>query len=164
MNIYEKIGFLYTFCDDNYCSLTECPLFGACPNGAFEALKNEELDKLIRLATENATVIEPDKAFEDDAAQEFKSDAGKPRLSLVPPEIMWAIGKVRTWAVENKYPDPNGWKNVSKERYKDALLRHTLAFVADEDSTDDESGFLHLWHIATNAAFLIALKGGDDDV
>lgn len=86
-----------------------------------------------------------------------KDDAVKPRLSLVPMSIIWAIAHVREFGCK-KYKDPDNWKKVEPARYKEALLRHVLAYVDDEDGVDEESGLLHLWHAACNIAFLIALR------
>lgn len=93
--------------------------------------------------------------------QTAKADAGKPRISLVPMRILWAIAEVREYGT-NKYKDPDNWKRVEPERYREALLRHILRYIDDPDGVDDESGLPHLWHAATNIAFLIALteKGG----
>lgn len=90
--------------------------------------------------------------------QEAKKDEGKLRISLVPPEIIRAIAKVRMFAVSKKYKDPDNWKRVEPIRYKDALLRHILAWWEDEDSVDEESGLNHLDHAATNIAFLIQMR------
>ena len=43
-------------------------------------------------------------------------------------------------------------------RYVAELLRHLMAYQAGE-RRDPESGMPHLWHVATNAAFLVALEG-----
>ena len=88
--------------------------------------------------------------------QEAKADSGKPLLSLVPTEIIYEIEKVRRYGVE-KYKDPDNWRRVELERYHQALLRHTLAVWTDITARDEESGLLHLSHIATNIAFLLEL-------
>ena len=90
--------------------------------------------------------------------QTAKADAGKPRLTLVPRKIIWAIARVREFAVQTKYKDPNNWKRVEPERYRDALFRHLLAYLDDPSGKDPESGLPILWHVATNAAFLIELE------
>lgn len=95
---------------------------------------------------------------EEQYDQEAKKDAGKLRISLVPPEIIRAIARVRMFAVSTKYKDPENWKRVVPARYKDALLRHILAWWEDEDSVDEESGLNHLDHAATNIAFLIQIR------
>lgn len=91
------------------------------------------------------------------AAQEAKADAGKPRLSLVPPAIIEAVGRVRTYGTE-KYGDPDNWRKVEPERYRDALMRHICAWLRNPHSIDPESGLPHLEHIACNAAFLLEME------
>ena len=88
--------------------------------------------------------------------QEVKADKGKPRVSLVPTEIINCIARVREYGTE-KYHDPENWKRVEKERYIDAMFRHLLAYVNDHQGKDEESGLPHLWHLATNVAFLCEL-------
>ena len=89
--------------------------------------------------------------------QTIKSDAGKPRLSLVPTEIINCIARVREFGVK-KYVDHDNWKHVSVDRYHDALFRHVIAYMDNPYGVDSESGLPHLWHIATNAAFLCELE------
>lgn len=102
--------------------------------------------------TENPTVA----IIKDIKNQQAKADSGKPNLSLVPPNIIFEIEKVRRFGVA-KYKNPDNWKNVEMERYHEALLRHTLAVWDDIEARDCESGLLHLSHIATNVAFLIEM-------
>ena len=85
--------------------------------------------------------------------QEAKADAGKLQLTLVPRRIIEAIAKVRMYGTE-KYHDPDNWKKVSKQRYKDAAFRHFIAYLDDPDGVDAESNLPHLWHLACNIAFL----------
>ena len=92
----------------------------------------------------------------DQPDQTAKSDAGKPRLSLVPPQIIWDIAEVREYSTR-KYGDPDNWKRVEMDRYVDALYRHFLRFMADPESKDEESGIEHYEHMACNAAFIAAL-------
>lgn len=88
--------------------------------------------------------------------QTAKADAGKPRLSLVPMQIMFDIAEVREFG-NRKYGDPENWRKVDPDRYVDALLRHTLRFVQDRRAVDKESGLTHLKHMACNVAFLCEL-------
>lgn len=88
--------------------------------------------------------------------QIIKADAGKPKLSLVPTEIINAIARVREFGNE-KYNDPNSWRQVEPERYRDAAFRHLLKYVNDPYGVDEESGLPHLWHLACNIAFLVEL-------
>ena len=91
--------------------------------------------------------------------QEIKADNGKPRLSLVPMEIIRNIARVREFGLK-KYKEKESWKSVEAERYRDALLRHTLLYIEDPYGLDDESDLPHLWHLACNVAFLCELEKG----
>lgn len=95
---------------------------------------------------------------EQESSIGHKHDEGKPRTSLVPPGLIEAVGIVRTFGT-NKYGDPDGWRKVEPERYRDAMMRHVVAWLRDPQSVDEESGLPHLWHIATNIAFLIEFQG-----
>lgn len=85
--------------------------------------------------------------------QSAKADSGKPKLSLVPTEIINCIAKCREFGVA-KYHNPDNWKDVEKERYIDAAYRHWIKYVENHSSVDEESGLPHLWHCACNIAFL----------
>jgi hypothetical protein len=89
--------------------------------------------------------------------QEAKFDSGKPQLRLVPTEITKCIARVREYGTA-KYKDPENWKKVEKERYIDAMYRHLLEYVKDNNSVDEESGLPHLWHLACNVAFLCEIE------
>ena len=90
--------------------------------------------------------------------QEAKADAGKPKLSLVPTQVIRDIAEVREYG-NKKYHDPDNWRQVEPGRYIDALYRHLLAMVDDPTGKDEESGLPHLWHIACNVAFLCEMEG-----
>lgn len=84
-----------------------------------------------------------------------KNDGGKARYDLVPPSLMRGVAEVLTFGAQ-KY-DAHNWKNVpDADRYTAALYRHLEAWREGE-VVDEESGMLHLWHAATNLAFLIEL-------
>lgn len=89
--------------------------------------------------------------------QTAKADAGKPRLTLVPRKIIFAIAKIREYGTK-KYKDPENWKLVSIERYRDAAFRHFMAYLDDPQGVDEESGLPHLSHLACNIAFLCELE------
>ena len=89
--------------------------------------------------------------------QEAKADFGKPQLTLVPRSILPAIARVREYGCK-KYGDPDNWKQVDKQRYRDAMFRHLLSYLDDPQGTDEESGLPHLWHLACNVAFLCELE------
>lgn len=86
---------------------------------------------------------------------EAKADTGKPRPTLVPPSLVEAVTAVREYGTA-KYGDPENWRRVAPQRYRDALYRHWLAYLKGE-AVDEESGLPHLHHMATNLAFLIEL-------
>ena len=86
-----------------------------------------------------------------------KADAGKAQLSLVPRRIIWDIAAVRMYG-NKKYHDPENWRTVEPQRYRDAMFRHMLAYLDDPGGVDEESGLPHLWHLCCNAAFLCELE------
>ena len=92
-------------------------------------------------------------------SQTAKADAGKPRPTLVPTGIIRAITQEREYC-NAKYHDPDNWKQVEPERYRDALYRHLLDYLDDHDSVDRESGLPHLFHVACNVAFLLEFEMG----
>lgn len=114
-------------------------------------------------------LVEPGKCFEghrwepnDEVAKrlkpcEAKRDAGKPRPTLVPPSLIWAVAAIRGYGAK-KYHDPENWRKVESQRYRDALYRHWLAYLEGEVN-DPESGLPHIWHVACNVAFLIEMEG-----
>lgn len=90
---------------------------------------------------------------------EYKHDKDKNRLDLVPPSLMLSVGEIMTYGA-NKYGEDN-WRCVAPHRYRGALLRHLMAYLKDTTSVDEESGYLHLWHVACNVAFLLEIGVGD---
>ena len=93
--------------------------------------------------------------------QEAKADAGKLQLTLVPRQIIKDIAEVRMYG-NRKYHDPNNWKSVEIERYRDALFRHLLDYLEEPQGVDEESGLKHLSHVACNVAFLCELEKGEE--
>ena len=89
--------------------------------------------------------------------QTAKRDAGKAQLRLVPSQIIYDIARIREYG-NAKYGDPENWRTVSVERYRDAAYRHFLAYLSDPYGIDSESGFPHLWHCCCNMAFLAELE------
>lgn len=86
----------------------------------------------------------------------MKYDKGKPRLSLVPTQIIFDIAEVREYGVE-KYHDLDSWKDINVQRYIEAAYRHWLAFMANPAGKDTESGIEHYKHVACNLAFICHL-------
>lgn len=85
--------------------------------------------------------------------QTIKADAGKARLSLVQWQMAYDIAQVREYGCD-KYGDPNNWKRVEFDRFVNAMLRHTLEFVRDPFSVDEESGIEHYKHAECNWSFI----------
>ena len=96
-------------------------------------------------------------ACDQESNQEAKHDKGKLRLTLVPTEIIKAIAAIRMYGTQ-KYKDPDNWKKVEAQRYRDAAYRHFLAYLEHPYELDPESRLPHLWHLACNIAFLIEME------
>ncbi len=65
-------------------------------------------------------------------------------------------------AISQKYKDPESWRSVEIDRYREATYRHFYAYLDDPHGVDEESGLPHLWHLACNIAFLIEMEDEDD--
>ena len=102
--------------------------------------------------------VEPEKT------EGVKFDSGKLRMDLLPPDALEALARILTDGA-TKYGDRNWEKGMAWSRPYAALLRHLLAWWGGQD-TDPESGHPHLWHVMTNAVFLVSyqMRGiGEDD-
>lgn len=102
-------------------------------------------------------ISQPD---ESKCNQEAKADAGKPKLTLVPQQIIYDVAEVREYGCK-KYHDPENWKKVDIQRYRDAAFRHFLAYLNEPTGVDVESGISHLKHLACNVAFLCELENNN---
>jgi hypothetical protein len=91
----------------------------------------------------------------------IKYDDGKLQWSLVPWDALQ--GCVRVLEEGAKKYAPDNWKTVpdGRKRYKDALLRHMLAYCGGE-TTDEEFGASHLDHAMCNLLFLKWLDMHDE--
>lgn len=89
--------------------------------------------------------------------QRAKADYGKEELTLVPRRIIHDICAIRMYG-NQKYGDPDNWKQVEPERYRNAAFRHFLAYLDDPYGVDEESGLPHRWHLCCNLAFLCELE------
>lgn len=98
-----------------------------------------------------------------DLMNPYKDTTGKPKLSLVPPQIIFDIAEVREYG-NAKYPSggKDNWKKVDIDDYKDALLRHTMEYLKDPKSKDEESGIEHYKHMACNIAFICEMEKEND--
>lgn len=114
--------------------------------------------------SETSALLNVDDGYlnNDNQSAEAKKDTGKPHPSYVPVELIKEVMAIREMGTA-KYGSPDNWKKVSIERYHDAMLRHVLACWEDPFSVDEESGLLHLAHIACNVAFMLALHKEKQD-
>ena len=116
-------------------------------------------DSVKNIFDENIQILS--KTEENSSKDAAKYDKGKLQITLIPTEIIRAITEVRMFGAK-KYK-PANWVEISKRRYKDALLRHILEYIDNEDAVDSESGLPALWHAACNIAFLIDMHRKDWD-
>lgn len=156
MSRLEKQNALSDLCSENKHD-ESCPLYGYCKEveAPFAMLSDMAIDRLYE-----DYIIKPQCEIHLDKDQKAKADAGKAEIRLVPMEIVWAIAWIRMYG-NHKYGDPDNWKTVEPERYRDAMMRHLLAYISDPKSVDKESGYPHLWHAACNMAFLMHFDYGD---
>jgi hypothetical protein len=125
-------------------------------------LTENENGRLIPKNLNPGGIIEVEKGHGVVYVQSAKKDAGKLQLTLVPRQIIRDIAEVRMYG-NSKYDDPDSWKTVAVERYRDAAFRHFLAYLDNPDGLDAESGLPHLAHLACNIAFLCEMERWDRD-
>ena len=91
--------------------------------------------------------------------QNAKRDSGKVEITLVPMEMVEAAAVVRMYGNE-KYPDGgvDNWKDVSVERYRNALFRHLFQYLREPYGIDHESGLPHWYHVTCNVAFITQME------
>ena len=87
---------------------------------------------------------------------DLKFDGGKHRMDLVPTEAITALAEILTEGAQT-YGERSWERGMEWGRVYAALQRHLLKWWAGED-TDIDSGQPHLWHVITNAAFLVAYE------
>lgn len=145
----------------------ECPeFFGYEPEGKSDLLClefNEDCKACWdREIPDTACPVEGAACESVHDSQTAKADAGKPRLTLVPQQIIWDIAEVRMYG-NRKYPEggPDNWMQVEAQRYRDAAFRHFLAYLKDPESVDQESGIKHRKHLECNLAFLAEMEDGN---
>ena len=103
-----------------------------------------------------------------------KHDAGKVRLDLVPPELLYAVGTILGFGAA-KYGEYNWAKGMKWSRVFGALMRHMWCWWGGKQKTatnfafgslDDETKHSHLWHAGCCITFLITYEErgiGEDD-
>ena len=114
--------------------------------------KKENVSMIKRFGNESKT-FGPAPTEKKQQNEAIRYDSEKPRMDLIPPEVLVALGKVLGFGAE-KYEHRNWEKGLNWGRITGALLRHITAWMGGEDC-DKESGLHHLHHAACNIAFLI---------
>ena len=94
---------------------------------------------------------------EGDKGQAVKSDADKLPMMLTMPAINEAVVRARVHGI-SKYGNKDNWKEVEKERWQNALIRHIMLYIEDPDGVDAESGLTHLTHVAFNVAAILEME------
>ncbi len=141
MTIEEKIAAIEEYCAKQT-DCNECLLY-TCKN-CNHYVSDDITEKYYNMISGNNS-------------QAVKTDSGKPKLTLVPLRIIYDIAEVREYGIR-KYHDPDNWKGVEVERYRNAAFRHLLAYLKNPNGVDEESGISHLKHLACNIAFLCELE------
>ena len=98
--------------------------------------------------------------MEKNTSKGFRSEQGKPPISLVPPEVIYALACNLFRNSEEgggKYPARNWEQGLSWVKCYDALQRHLLEWYSRRDN-DPETGQSHLWHALSNLAFLVTYE------
>jgi hypothetical protein len=82
-----------------------------------------------------------------------KFDGDKPRISLIPKDALWEMGKAFKHG-EQKYGTFNYKHGFKYTRLADAAMRHLTQFM-DGENNDSESGHSHLGHAMASIAMLL---------
>lgn len=155
-----ETGEVFTERSWKFCGKYRAKPSNECPVSIYRNGANQTCVEFIDGAPYAAARIMGYEAIEDSppqADQSAKADAGKIMPTLVPPALIEAVAAVRGYGC-SKYGDPDNWRRVAPQRYRDALYRHWLAYLKNPEACDPESGLPHLWHLACNAAFLIEME------
>ena len=98
------------------------------------------------------------------SVEAFKDDTDKPRMDLIPADVVLELARVMAYGARKYSPD-NWRKGMAWTRPIAAALRHINAWQRGE-STDPESGLPHLAHAIISLMFVAAYelrKIGEDD-
>ena len=105
-----------------------------------------------------------DTALQQKTEPAWKQDAGKPRMDLIAPEMLFGVAEVLDFGAR-KYAERNWERGISWGRCFGAMMRHMWAWWRGE-ACDPETGFSHLSHAACCLMFLMAYEargvGADD--
>ncbi len=89
-----------------------------------------------------------------------KHDGGKPRMDLLPPELMFAVAEILTFGADVKEYGARNWEQgMEWGRVYAALQRHLNQWWdTTQPDIDEESGKSHLWHAACCITFLLTYE------
>ena len=124
---------------------------------AMDRMSMEFWHKNLVREDETTPTANPRKHESSGVDYSIKSDKGKYRPTLCHQSLVEAVARVRMYGAE-KYGDDECWKRVEEQRYRDALYRHWLAYLENPDGVDEETGLLHLYHVACNVDFLVEMQ------
>lgn len=125
-----------------------------------EQLHRETLEETRKWKEQQEQAKQP----QDTTDYTIKYDQNKPKLSQFPREAMEAVAEVMEYGAR-KYGSGT-WSRVEAQRYVDAAARHLYAMQdIDENGRecinlskiDEESGLEHLYHLACNVVYAVAI-------
>jgi len=124
------------------------------------------LEELGKWSAACASKPEESKKTPATGTKGLKFDQGKPRTDLLPPDALLVVADILGYGA-GKYGDRNWEKGIpnGQARLVGAILRHLLAHMGGSP-VDEESGRLHLAHVATVSLMLLScsLRGlGEPD-
>lgn len=151
--ICESCNYIFRDSEAKESICRTCRKFNLC---AKQAVALERGEHWTTCAEHEKVDIDPEWKFNQTA----KADEGKLELTLVPTQIIEDIAEVRMYG-NKKYGDPDNWKTVEIERFRNAMFRHFIAYLNDPHGVDKESGIPHWKHVVCNAAFISAMETYD---
>ena len=83
----------------------------------------------------------------------LRHNSGKAEMHQIPSSLNFAVAKTLAYGAQ-KYEKGNWRKGMNWTIVYDCVQRHMLKWL-DGEEIDEESGLPHLYHVATNVAFLI---------
>jgi len=113
--------------------------------------KDISIDGLVRRVAV-AVQHSSEESFEVNEQGGMKETSGKLRWTLLPLDALKEVVKVLEYGAR-KYSADN-WQKVDKEKYKEALWRHWVAYNQGEKK-DPETGLSHLAHLLCDGLFLL---------
>jgi len=88
-------------------------------------------------------------------SEKDKQTAGKARYSLLCWDAIEGLVSIREYGCK-KYPSPTSWRNVEKQKYIDAAMRHIVE-LQKGNYFDHESKLHHADHVMCNMMFISQL-------